>query len=136
MKDVVLLTIHLISLLIRLLQPGGIKTVAAENLLLKQQLLIIGRSRGKAPNLKTADRFIPGWLAMLLSPNRMARSAIIIQPSTLLKFHKALVRRKYLRQCHPIGKANLDPKGLIAIVAKPLWKLKEGSLAMVVRVSL
>jgi len=55
MKDVALLVIHLISLLIRLLQPGGIKAVVAENLLLKQQLLVIRRSRGKAPNLNTLD---------------------------------------------------------------------------------
>jgi hypothetical protein len=90
MKDILLLTVHLITLLIRLRQPNGWKTVAAENLILKQQLLIIRRSRGKAPNLKTTDRFIFGWLAMLLSPKRLIRSAVVIKPSTLLKFHKAL----------------------------------------------
>jgi len=77
-----MLVIHLISLMVRLIQPGRMKAVAAENLLLKQQLLIIRRSRGKAPNLKTADRFILGWLTIILSPKRLTRSALIIKPST------------------------------------------------------
>ena len=65
MKDVVLRIIDLITLLIRLLKPTGMKSVAAENLLLKQQLLIIQRSISKPPNLTTMDRLIFGWLAIL-----------------------------------------------------------------------
>jgi len=80
MKDILLLIIHSISLLVRLLQPGGMKTVAAENLLLKQQLLVIRRSRGKAPNLNTLDRLVFGWLTSMLSHKRLTRSAIIINP--------------------------------------------------------
>jgi hypothetical protein len=95
MKDILLLAIHLISLLVRLLRPGGLKSVAAENLLIKQQLLIIRRPKTKAPNLRTSDRFVLGWLAMLLSPNRLVRSAVIVKHVTLLAFHKALVKRKY-----------------------------------------
>ena len=72
MKDVLLLAIHLITLIVRLLQPGGLKAVAAENLLLKKQLLVIQRNRGKAPNLTTLDRFTFVWLAMLLSTHRTA----------------------------------------------------------------
>jgi len=41
MKDALLLVIHFITLLVRLLQPGGIKAVAAENLALNKQLLVI-----------------------------------------------------------------------------------------------
>ena len=67
MKDAFLLAIHVVTLLIRLLKPGGMKNVAAENLLLKQQLLIIHRSRLKAPNFTNKDRFMLGWLAMFLS---------------------------------------------------------------------
>ena len=113
MKDVLLLVIHLSSLIVRLLQPGGLKAVAAENLLLKKQLLVIQRNRGKASNLTTLDRFTFAWFAMLLSLNRMARSVIIIQPSTLLKFHKALVRRKYLRRFSSHGKGKSGPKGVL-----------------------
>ena len=125
MKDVLLLTIHLVTLLFRLLKPGGMKAIAAENLLLKQQLLIVRRSRLKAPNLTTKDRFIFGWLAMLTSPARFARSAIIIKPSTLLSFHKALVKRKYLRLFSSTGKGKPGPKGPNSDLIKAIVEIKQ-----------
>ncbi len=125
MKDVLLFTIHLVTLPIRLLRPGGIKAIAAENLLLKQQLLIIDRSRLKAPNLTTKDRFILGWIAMLLSSRRLARSAIIIKPSTLLSFHKALVKRKYLRLFSSTGKGRPGPKGPNRDLIKAIVEIKQ-----------
>ena len=71
-------TIHLISLLVRLFKPGGMKAVAAENLVLKKQLLVIQRTRCKAPNLTTMDRLTLGWLAMLPSPRRLIRKLLIL----------------------------------------------------------
>ena len=124
MKDAILLIIHLINLLVRLLQPGGLKSVAAENLLLKQQLLIIRRPKTKSPNLKTTDRFIFGWLTMLLSPNRLARSAVIVKPSTLLSFHKALVKRKYLQLFSYHGNRKSGPKGPNSDLIKAIVEIK------------
>jgi transposase InsO family protein len=125
MKDALLLAIHFITLLIRLLQPGGLKSVAAENLLLKQQLLIIRRPKTKSPNLKTLDRFILGWLEMLLSPNRLAKSAVIIKPSTLLSFHKALVQRKYRQLFSSLGKGKPGPKGPNSELIKAIVEIKQ-----------
>ncbi|MDW3095039.1 MAG: integrase core domain-containing protein [Gammaproteobacteria bacterium] len=125
MKDAFLLAIHLISLIVRLLKPGGMKAVAAENLLLKQQLLIVRRSKLKAPNLTTKDRFILGWLSILLTPARLARSAIIIRPSTLLSFHKALVKRKYLRLFSSTGKGKPGPKGPNSDLIKAIVEIKQ-----------
>lgn len=125
MKDVLLLVIHLISLLVRLLRPGGMKAVAAENLALKKQLLVIQRTRGRAPNLATLDRFIFGWLAMMLSPRRLARAAIIIQPSTLLSFHKILVKRKYLRLFSYHGNKKSGPKGPNSNLIKAIVEIKQ-----------
>ena len=124
MKATLLLIIHFIALLVRLLRPSGMKAVAAENLLLKQQLLVIQRTRGKAPNLSTVDRFIFGWLTMLLSPKRMAQSAIIIKPSTLLSFHKALVKRKYLQLFSSTGKGKPGPKGPNSDLIKAIIQIK------------
>ncbi len=86
--------------------------------------LIYHSDRGKAPNLTTLDRFTFAWLAMLLSPNRTARSAIIIQPSTLLKFHKVLVRRKYLRLFSSYGKGKSGPKGPNSDLIKAIVEIK------------
>jgi len=124
MKDAFLLIIHFVILFVRLLQPGGMKAVAAENLVLKKQLLVIQRTRMKAPNLTTMDRLTFGWLAMMLSPIRLVRSAIIIKPSTLLTFHKALVKRKYLRLFSSHGKGKPGPKGPNSDLIKAIVEIK------------
>jgi hypothetical protein len=32
---------------------------------------------------------------MLVSPQRMLKVAVVLKPATLLRFHRALIRRKY-----------------------------------------
>jgi hypothetical protein len=46
MRDQVILFIHVIATFTRLLSPGGIRSVVAESVLLKQQLPILNRSNG------------------------------------------------------------------------------------------
>jgi putative transposase len=94
MRDVFFLLFHLLTAITKLVRPGGSRAVIAENLLLKQRLIIHSRSRRRAPNLTTKDRTVLGFLSMFLNPRRLAGSAIIIKPSTLLAFHKALQKRK------------------------------------------
>ncbi|MGB5177827.1 MAG: hypothetical protein WBP44_03750 [Gammaproteobacteria bacterium] len=62
---------------------------------MKQQLLIINRSRQRAPNLSALDRFLLGFWSLFLNPCHLRRAAVVIQPSTLLKFHTLLMQRKY-----------------------------------------
>ena len=57
MKDLLVLLAHLLTTLAKLLGPGGARAIVADSLLMKQQLLIINRSRQllhaspKAPTL-------------------------------------------------------------------------------------
>src|SRR6266851_2860481 len=98
MRDLVVLFIHFIAALARLLGPGGVRSLVAESLLLKHQLLILNRSRQRSPNLASSDRILAGLLALLVRPTRLLRSAIVLKPSTmlaLLALHKALSKRKY-----------------------------------------
>jgi hypothetical protein len=95
MKDIIFLFFELLATMAKLLRLGGGRAVIAENLLLKQQLIIHSRSRQRAPNLTTRDRALPGFWSLFLNPRRIARSAIIIKPSTLLRFHNGLKKRKY-----------------------------------------
>ena len=97
MKDLLILLAHLLTTIAKLLGPGGARVVVADNLLMKQQLLIINRSRQRAPNLSSLDRFSLGFWSLFLSPRRIQRAAVIIRPSTLLKFHNLLKQRKYRR---------------------------------------
>ena len=61
MKDLIVLLIHLLTTLAKLMGPGGVKAVVADSLLLKQQLVVINRSRQRAPNLSAFDRFLLGF---------------------------------------------------------------------------
>ena len=69
----------------------------AENLLLKQQLIVLRRGRQRAPNLTRRDRLLCEFGSLFLGPGRIRTVAIGLRPSTLLAFHQALVRRKYRR---------------------------------------
>src|SRR6516165_8131406 len=95
MRDVVILFLPLIATVVRLARPGGLRSVAAESLLLKHQLQILNRSRKRAPNLRAAERFIAGLCTLFMNPARVRRSAIVLKPSTLLHLHHVLAIRKY-----------------------------------------
>ena len=60
MKDLLLLLAHLLTTLAKLLGPGGAKAIVADSLPMKQQLLVINRSRRRAPNFSELDRFLFG----------------------------------------------------------------------------
>ena len=111
MKDLVFLLIHLLTTLAKLLGPGGAKAIVADSLLMKQQLLVINRSRKRAPNLSVIDRFLLGFWSLFLSPHHIRRSAIIIRPSTLLRLHEVLKKRKYRLLYTSRQKGKPGPKG-------------------------
>jgi putative transposase len=111
MKDLIYLLFALLTTLAKLQRPGGSRTVIAENLLLKQQLIIHSRSRQRAPNLTTQDRTLLGFLSLFINSSRIVRAAIIIKPSTLLSFHNAMKKRKYRVLYSPKGGKRPGPKG-------------------------
>ncbi len=125
MRWFLFLLINVITLLFQLVKRDGVKAVISENLLLKQQLIIVGRSQHRAPALLPIERFIFGWLSMLLTPARLIKTAIIIRPSTLLNFHRALVRKKYQRLFGSTHKYKPGPKGPDPQLIKLIVGLKQ-----------
>ena len=111
MKDILILLVDLLTTVAKLLGPGGTKAIIAENLLLKQQLLVVTRSRRRAPNLSNADRFLIGFWSLFLHPGRIAKVAVGIRPSTFLDFHQCLVQRKYRRLFSSTKRTKPGPKG-------------------------
>jgi transposase InsO family protein len=111
MRDLAILFLHLITTVARLFGPGGARSIVAESLLVKHQLLIVNRSRERAPNLRSSDRIIVGLCAMLMRPGRILRSAIVLRVSTILSFHRALVKRKYRLLFTPKTRGRPGPKG-------------------------
>src|SRR5205085_11760230 len=94
MRNLAVLVIHLIATLARLLGPGGVRSLVAESLLLKHQLLIVNRSRQRSPNLRASDRIPAGLMALLMRPTRLLGSAVVLRPSALLALHKALSKQR------------------------------------------
>ena len=76
MKNVSLILIHLLAVVARLLGPGGIKGIIAENLLLTAATACRLPPRQRAPNLLPADRFLFGFFSLFLRPGRIAKTAV------------------------------------------------------------
>lgn len=92
MRDLAVLFLHLLATLARLAGPGGARSVVAESVLVKHQLLILNRSRKRSPNLRPSDRGVPGLCALFMRPGRLIRSAIVFKPSTLCVANYKMLR--------------------------------------------
>ena len=73
MRDLLALFLHFLTTLARLLGPGGTRAVIAETLLIKHQLVVLNRSRRRAPNLTATDRIV-----MVLSLLKIPSAAEIL----------------------------------------------------------
>ncbi|HYR83594.1 MAG TPA: integrase core domain-containing protein [Terriglobia bacterium] len=133
MRDLFTLFLHAIVTIIRLGRPGGLRSVVAESVLMRHQVLILNRGRKRAPNLRTSDRIIAGLCSLLIRPGRVLRSAIALKPATLLNFHRMLIQQKYRLLFSPKRVRRPGPKGpsrelIDAVVAmkrrNPTWGCK------------
>ena len=111
MKDLLLLLAHLLTTLAKLLGPGGTRAVVADSLLMKQQLLVINRSRRRAPNFSAFDRILLGFWSLFLSPGGIQRAALSVRSVMLRRFHDALKKRKYRLLCSWPTEGRSSPKG-------------------------
>jgi hypothetical protein len=66
MRDLAVLFLHLLATVARLAGPGGARAVVAESVLVKQQLLILNRSRKRLSLAKTG----PAGLSVAIEPSR------------------------------------------------------------------
>ena len=125
MRDLAVLFLHLLTTVARLTGPGGARALVAESVLVKHQLLILNRSRKHAPNLRLADRLVAGVCTLFIRPTRLVRSAIVLQPSMLLRFHRALIRRKYRRLFSSTVPKKPGPKGPSREVVAAVVEMKQ-----------
>ena len=69
MRNLVILFVHLAVTLARVARPGGLRSVVAESILIKHQLVILNRGRERPPNLRTLDRIILGFCTLFRAPD-------------------------------------------------------------------
>jgi putative transposase len=125
MRDLILLLVHVVTTILRVVQPGGVRAVVAESVLIKHQLLILNRCRRRAPNLHILDRLIAGFCSFWIMSNRFRRVAIAFKPSTLLSLHRAMVQRKYRLLFSPKQRAKPGPKGPTADLIRAVVEMKQ-----------
>ena len=111
MRDFLVVLLHLIVTIVRLVEPGGYRSVVAESVLMRYQLLILNRGRKRAPNLRSADRVMASLCMLFIRRARLLRSAIVLEPSTLLHLHHVLTKRKYRLLFSPRRGRRPGPKG-------------------------
>src|SRR5215813_5140128 len=124
MRHLTVLLVHLITTVLKLSRPGGVRAVVAESVLAKHQLLILNRSRRRAPNLLVLDRMIAGFCSLWIRPKRRRRLAIAFKPSTFLNFHRAMVQRKYRLLFSPKQRTKPGPKGPTADLIQAVVEMK------------
>ena len=125
MRDLLILVVHLITTVFRLARPGGLRAVVAESVLTKHQMLILNRSRRRAPNLRIQDRFIAGLCSLWIKPSRLRKVALAFKTSTLLSFHRVLVQRKYRLLFSPKQRTKPGPKGPAADLIRAVIEMKK-----------
>ena len=124
MRDLLVLFVHLVVTTVRLMRPGGARAIVAESLLLKQQLLVVTRSRRRAPDLRPLDRIVTGLCAGLMRRARLHRCAIVLKPATILSFQRLLVKRKYRDLFSPKRRGRPGPKGPSAALVAAIVEMK------------
>jgi hypothetical protein len=124
-RDLTVLFLHLLATVARIAGPGGARSVVAESVLVKHQLLILNRSRKRSLNLRPSDRMVAGLCAVFIRPGRLIRTAIIFRPSTLLRLHRALIQRKYRRLFSSNRPTKPGPKGPSQEVIAALVDMKQ-----------
>jgi len=111
MKSLFVTTFHFLRIVLHILKTGSTKSLIAENMALRQQLIVVKRRYKRAPNLTMWDRLIFAFTSGIILPRRLLQTAIVIKPTTLLKWHKALVDRKYRNLYSNKTRKKPGPKG-------------------------
>ena len=86
MRFFLVLLLHLVTTVAKLIGPGGAKALVAESLLLKHQLLIVNRTRQRAPNLTSLDRVLFGLWSVGSRAGAVARQDRLLSVSRVSPF--------------------------------------------------
>ena len=95
----------------------------AENLILRQQLIVLRRQRPKRVRLSNIDRLLMVWLYRLYPS--LLDAIIIVQPETVIRWHRRGFRAYRWKSRHVGGRPRIDSeiRALIRRMSRenPLW---------------
>src|SRR5918996_4199351 len=76
----------------------GHRELVLENLALRQQLTAVTRTT-KRPHLQTRDRLF--WIALARSWRNWRTAVVLVQPGTVVRWHRQWLRRRRTRRSKP-----------------------------------
>jgi len=92
-----------------LLTPNGKRTLVAEMVVLKSQLLLVQRKQLRSPVLTRWQRLFFGIIPAWIPVRSLARCSVILKPSTILSLHRWLVGKKYSKLFGRTGRQGRKP---------------------------
>ena len=111
---------------------GRRASLAAENLVLRQQLAILRRATPR-PRLRPIDRAF--WVMVARAWSRWAECLAIVEPATVIAWHRRGFARWWAWRSRPVGRPPLAPE-LVSLIEQmsrenPLWSRRRiaGELA-------
>ena len=90
-------------------------SLSAENAVLRHQLAVLQRERPR-PLLRPADRVL--WIWLCRHWNRWRSALVLIQPATVLKWHREGYRRYWRRRSGGIGGRPRIPRSHISLIRR------------------
>ena len=102
--------------------------LAIEVVMLRHEVAVLRRQVAR-PALRPVDRAVLAGLSRLLSPARRGR--FLVQPETLLRWHRDLVRRKWTYSHRRLGRPSI-PVGTVSVILRlakenPRWGIAEST---------
>jgi hypothetical protein len=95
---------------------------AIENLLLRQQLAVL-KEKGIRPQLSQTDRSF--WVLISKIWPRWRDVLHIVQPETVIRWHREGFRRHWTRKCRKRGRPPIEPR-IRALIRLSLLKSRPG----------
>ena len=104
------------------LSRSGQEDLAIEVVMLRHEVAVLRRQVAR-PALWPADRAVLAGLSRLLSATRRGR--LFVQPETLLRWRRDLVRRKWTYSQRRLGRPSI-PVGTVSVILRlakenPMW---------------
>src|SRR6266853_1658075 len=102
----------------------GHRTVALENVALRQQLSVLRRTVTRPP-LRTRDRLF--WVLLAKAWRDWRTALIVVQPDTVVRWHRQWLRRRWTQRSTPTRPGRPSTNATIRMLieqmgaANPLW---------------
>ncbi len=115
-RSVIDLLRNVVAAVLRFFAPHA--AVAAENLLLRHQLIVLGRASPR-PRLRRLDRSLIATLAT--QTHSLLEAVVVVRPATVLRWHRAAWRLWWrLRSRRRVGRPPIDAE--LRAVIRRMWQ--------------